>query len=376
MSGAEGRRVRLDSRLDDLVRNIVNGAGLKERGRAKLLPPRLSVRRVERGLNLFQIVSRRRQPTTILVGGEYYDYVHHFTAAAATYFLAATSGGRKPSDQWPAARDALVTTLHWASSPTRSALPFPAFPCTERQRHAAHLIGDYTFRFAVAHELAHVALDHEGVGVATSPLATREGEGVLRQSQEAELEADAVGLELQLTSLADPAHLVSALSSGVYFVYGQHLLVGRLMLLGRLVDHDRWKIRLTHPSLLHRVVNLERTARNLAGDNAIEGLERVRGDLWSFISTIWDAAEKRKASVSAQVTKSLRKGNQAASTVREILRLFETCPIGVIDGLVLAGGAGSRASVEEVLLELPEEFGAFVRMSRAARVDAILGLAG
>ncbi len=46
----------------------------------------------------------------------------------------------------------------------------------------------------------------------------------------------------------------------------------------------------------------------------------------------------------------------------------------MIDGLVSAGGAGSRASVEEVLLELPEEFGAFVRMSRAARVDAILGL--
>jgi hypothetical protein len=373
MSGFEPERIRLDRRLSDLVRNIANGADLDERVRAKLLPPSLLVRRIDRGLNLFRIASPKGQAATILVGGECYDYVHNFTAAAATYFLATTPDGKRPSEQWAAAREALVTTLHWASSPTRSALPFPTFPLTERQRHAAHVIGDYTFRFAVVHELAHVALDHEGVGVMTSPLTAAEEEPILQQSQQSELEADAVGLELHLATLPDPTHVVTALASGMYFLNANHLFDGRLMLLGRLVDHDRWKIRLTHPPYIHRSLNLLQAALELAGTNAVGGLERLHGDLWNLVSAIWDAANQRKDKASAYVAKRLKEGRPTPSTTRKILQQFEACPIGVIEGLAVAGSDGRPSLVEDVLVELPEEFRTFVNMSRAARVDAILG---
>jgi len=366
---------RLDDHLDQLVANLVRGAAVDEP--EALLPPRVSLRRIDRGLGVFQLGSPTGKGVTILVGGQFYDYVHRFTAAAATYFLPSTPGGRTPSQQWPAALDAMVTTLQWASSPTRAPLPLHGFPVTARQRQAARAFGDYTFRFAVAHELAHAALGHEGIGVATSPSTAAHDEPVLRHSQESELEADAFGLALHVQSIPDASQLATALASCMYFLYVNHFLDARLMLLAQLVDENRWKIRLTHPPLLHRAAMLTAAAGVLAGTAAADGLESLRVQLWHLVSAIWDAARTHNDTVTAQVVRTLRGGGRAGGGAT-ILKLFGACPVGVLHALDAVQGESRRneemaALVDDVVQQLPDEFRSFHSRTRAERVDDILG---
>lgn len=391
---------RLDERLDDVVNNIVQRAGLPPQTAARLLPPKLNVERAGSGVNAYYIAVPDQPTLTLVVGGQILNFMHQFTAAAATYFLPSSSDGSRPSELWPEARVAVAKSLDWISSPSQTP-NFPDFRLTPRQALAAKAFGDYAFRFAICHELAHAALDHVGVGL-TVPLGqSEEHSDVCLSSQKSELAADSCGLELQLRSLPDPTQIVNGLASAVYFIYSTRLLDARLMLLGDLVDLMRWNVRLTHPPPLRRIFGLMSTANRLHGEQAAAGLDKLHGDLSRMVELIWAEANDQQERVSRRIAdlvrreadrigqagsspgaQELRSSTVAPGTIRQFLQDFSESPIGVMKALSLAcadqtsGGARRDAAlliVQRLLPELPEQFQSFWGASHTERVDLILG---
>lgn len=395
---------RLDGRLDEVVNNIVQRAGLLPQTATRLLPPKLNVERAGSGVNAYYIAVPNQPTLTLVVGGEILDFMHQFTAAAATYFLPSSSDGSRPSELWSEARVAVAKSLDWISSPAQTP-NFPDFRLAPRQALAAKAFGDYAFRFAVCHELAHAALDHVGVGL-TVPLGqSEEHSDVYLASQESELDADSFGLELQLRSLPDPTQIVNGLASAVYFIYSTRLLDARLMLLGDLVDLMRWHVRLTHPPPLRRILGLMSAANRLHGEQAAAGLEKLHEDLSRMVELIWSEASDQQERVSRRIARlvrreadrigradgdrsgreerGLRSSAVAPVTIRQLLQAFNESPIGVMKALNLActdetsGGARRDAALlimERLLPELPEQFQRFWGASHTERVDLILGL--
>ncbi|MGH8563936.1 MAG: hypothetical protein ACREXW_07535 [Gammaproteobacteria bacterium] len=114
----------------------------------------------------------------------------------------------------------------------------------------------YAYRFALCHEMAHVALEHVDASRSELRAVGSEDYEALLASQQQELEADRFRLELQIKSIPDSTQLVTALASAVYFVHITGLLDARLMLLAHLVDYESWNIAYTHPPALERVFDL------------------------------------------------------------------------------------------------------------------------
>jgi hypothetical protein len=354
--------IRLDEQLEELAGNVVRGIGFDPPElRDKLLPPQLRVLKgVPHGLNNY-CVPQRDGTKLILVGEGLYSFFGDYTRAAAAYFLPSEpGGGRRPSEFWPGACSALATTLDWIASPAPE--PHRAeFPVSAYQERIAEAFQAYTYRFALCHEMAHVALEHvDGSPTELRRAASGEVE-VLQASQEQEAEADRFGLHLQVKSLDRSQH-ESALASAVYFIHVTGLLDLRLMLLAHLVDANTWNIAYTHPPALQRVLNLMGAAEALGrGQGAV--LQREAANLGGLDAELRECARKQQDEVATEVL-PLLKNEATAATSTELLRLFERSPLGVLRGLEPSpGGAAS----EQLAAALPMEFQEFRRKTREQR---------
>jgi hypothetical protein len=394
--------LRLDDRVEELAEGVVTRIGFDPpEVQQKLRPPRLRViKGVPHGLNSYSI-PRSDGTTVILVGAGLYTFFHHYTRAAATYFLPSQRGGRRPSGFWPRARSALAITLDWISSPA-SAPHYSDFNLSPYQARAAKALGDYAFRFALCHEIAHVALGHVDVDPSELRRVAREDVSVLRVSQEQELDADAFGLDLQIKSLPDSTQLVNGLAGAMYFLYITRLLDARLMLVAHLVDYQRWRVSYTHPPSLHRVFNLMSAAETLHEGSA-SGLETLHGSLAAFGGQVWDTANVQQDEVAAKTLRLLndeiaRQMEQAplhtrsrrrkerkpqhtdelpADVTRELLELFGRSPLGSLRALdERRHVADTRDKValevlEQFALVLPTEFQRFYLQTQSERAASM-----
>ena len=404
MTYTEGDELRLDNRLDELAAGVVNRIRFDPPElKSKLQPPHLSVYTGPPGLNS-GCVPIPGDKKIILMGADLYPFSHHYTRAAATYLLPSEPGGPRPSSFWPDACSAVATTLDWLASPAPTPL-YPEFKLSQHQAHVARAFGDYAYRFALCHEMAHVALEHVD---ADSTQPKRVGSAdieVFRASQKQELIADRFGLSLQVKSLPDDSQLVTALASAIYFVHITGLLDLRLMLLRDLVDWDEWEIAYTHPPALHRIGNLMGGAEGLCGGAGAglqivhESLDPLDGELRGMANkqqeevasdalTLIDAEVARITKVRANNTHSgsgpgdkidAQEGNLPPEVAAQLLRLFNRSPLGVLLALEAETSAGVgqeeyqlRSFVKEQLASaLPDEFHVFRHQTRARRAKEL-----
>lgn len=355
--------MRLDEQLEELAGNVARTIGFDPPElRDKLLPPQLRVfKGVPHGLNSY-CVPQRDGTKLILVGDGLYSFFGDYTRAAAAYFLPSEpGGGKRPSEFWPGACSALATTLDWIASP--AAEPHRAeFRVSAYQERIAEAFQAYTYRFALCHEMAHVALEHVD-GSPTELRKAASGEvAVLQASQQQELEADRFGLHLQVKSLPDRSQHESALASAVYFIHVTGLLDLRLMLLAHLVEANAWKIAYTHPPAMQRVFNLMGAAEALGtGLGAV--LRREAANLGRLDAELRECARKQQDDVASEVLRLLE-SEATTGTTAELLRLFERSPLGVLRGLEPSPG---RAAGEQLAAALPMEFQEFRQKTREQR---------
>jgi hypothetical protein len=353
----EGDESALDDRLEELAAGVVNRIGFDPPElKLKLQSPQLSVVKGPHGLNS-GCVPISDDKKMILVGADLYPFVRHYTRAAASYFLPSESGGPRPSPFWPDACSAVATTLDWLSSPAYAPL-YPPFDLSPWQAHVAFAFGVYAYRFALCHEMAHVALEHVDTTSTEPRRVGNKDVEVFRASQEQELIADRFGLSLQIKSLPDYSQFDTASASAIYFVHITGLLDLRFMLLRYLVDWDRWKIAYTHPPALHRVANLMSAAEGLHR-GAGEDLRAVHQSLGSLDGELREMANKQQEEVASDaltlVDKEVARNAKlwadktryesgpedklgVASSLppevsADLLRLFNQSPLGVLFAL-------------------------------------------
>ncbi len=358
----------LDEHLPELTAGIVQRLHFESPEVAtNLEPPRLRVvKGVPGGLNSFCVPTA--EGAMILVGGGLYALFHQYTAAAATFFLPSQPGGVRPSEAWHDACAALATTLDWACSPAETAV-YPTITLSAQQTIAARAFGDYTYRFALCHEVAHVALGHVEKGAETVRRVGSEDVAVYRASQEDETEADRVGLEFQVNSLPQPSQLVTALASSVYFLYTARLLDAKLMLLADLIDYEEWKIRYSHPPSLARIAEVARAAQALHR-GAGPGLLQVHEGLSSLNEEVWHRANEQQEEVTAAVDALVNESAPKEALIQE----FHRSPLGVLKGLETAGLAKAKIAVANRLAtHLPSEFQEFRRQSKVERARSASG---
>ncbi len=404
--------VRLDDRLPDLARMVVERIGFDPpEAKARLRPPRLTV---VKGppilLNAFTL-STPDGGKVILMGGGLYDFLHHYTQAAATYFLPSRPGGRRPSEAWPASRKAMATTLDWISSPAAVPSRFGGAALSPTQAQAASAFAAYAYRFALCHELAHVALDDLDISATAELAGHPDRVTILRSRQDEEIQADRLGLELQMRSLPDEGQTINGLAGAMYFTEAMSLLKIRLMLLSELVDELRWDLRYTHPPSMQRSFALAQAAHVLVGEAASAGMLSLQGQLGGLNGefthaasinqdrvigraaqlidaeieaglAMLDPADTSRRRVAARLDPWLDRRRSALTS--KVLRLFDESPLGVMKALVRIanGDPSSRRSRAEVssaitwtiLDALPPSFQQFARHSRAERVSDILGV--
>jgi uncharacterized protein DUF955 len=391
----------LDDRLDSLAAGIVERIGIDPPElKTKLRPPQLRVVKGAPVVNSFCFTNRDNGTKTISMGANLYPFFHHYTRAAASYFLSDKPNGPHPSSFWPEARSAVASTLDWLSSPATAPI-YPKFELSSKQTQAARAFGDFAYRFALCHEIAHVALNHVGQGSTAFKSLGNNKISVFRASQQQELEADQFALELQINSLPDNSQFVTALSSSVYFVHITALLDARLMLLAYLVDYLAWKIELTHPPALARVLNLMQAAESLSGNGS--GLQTVHEDLASLDGLLLGAANQQQEKIAsatrrmvkdefARRAKILAKktevdhgldkvntlGGIPSKVTIKLQRLFNQSPLGVLRALELNSletsegiDHGDRYRMAHVMDELasllPQAFQDFRGLTKAER---------
>jgi hypothetical protein len=353
--------IRLDEQLEELAGNVVRAIGFDPPElREKLLPPQLRVfKGVPHGLNSY-CVPRPDGTKLILVGEALYSFFGDYTRAAAAYFLPSEPGGSRPSEFWPRACSALATRLDWIASPAPEPHR-PEFKVSAYQERIAEAFQAYTYRFALCHEMAHVALEHVDGGPTELRRAASGEVAVLQVSQKQELEADRFGLHLQVKSLDRSQH-ESALASAVYFIHVTGLLDVRLMLLAHLVDANAWKIAYTHPPAMQRVFNLMGAAEALGtGLGAV--LQREAANLGRLDAELRECARKQQGEVASEVL-GLAESEVTTGTTAELLRLFERSPLGVLRGLEPGADGAAR---EQLAAALPVEFQEFRQKTREQR---------
>ena len=393
----------LDERLSELAAEIVRRVGFDPpEVKTRLQPPKLRVAKGPYGLNCY-CVAETADTRVILIGSGLYPFLSHYTRAAAAFLLPSEPNGIRPSTLWPRACSATATTLDWLSSPCSVPL-YPEFGLSPNQEHAAYAFGACAYRFALCHEIAHVALAHLDNDL--TELRKVDGEDIeeYRKSQEQELIADRVGLRLHVRSLP-PALSVTGLASAVYFVHATALLDVRLMLLASLVDYHHWRIPYTHPPALHRVQNLMGAAESLER-GAGEGLGMVHDALAPMDAQLRDVANRQQELVTAAALGIVsdevaryamrvaddtppivapdtlpREGTLLLNGTQELRRLLDQSPLGVLRALE-SPAAEERADrdvgdddrlrfrvVEQLALALPEELRRFRRLTRSQRAQ-------
>jgi len=403
-----------ESQIQAMARRVIDLLERKSRVSAapfRALGLRVAVSRRPERVNAFTV--HTDSGPEIVVGGGLCGFLSHYTRAAATYFLASPEGTR-PSELWPDARSSLASAIEWLSSPSRSPR-MPAFEMTERQAAVSEAFGAYAMRFALCHEIAHVALEHEPVHDFELEAGAAQ-RSIVEFSQNQEREADRYGLQLQIASLPQRDQLVNAIASAAYMIHAVELLNLRLMLLARLIDSTRWRARVTHPPLLERTFRQMGAAESVVpgGGAGLESLHdqlaalngEVIGEASSQQDSVTDSARKliddestraagalgsdSRSVAAATQTLSLDAGDPQPALAPQILELFGRSPLGVLAVLDVSAAAPERdlaprdlaprdlallALVERLKLELPEEFASFLACSPQQRTDAILGLA-
>lgn len=396
--------------MDGLVGGIIHLLDLNtDFDTSKLRPPALRVTLGTRHrwrVNAFSV--RTKNGNEVVLGVGLCIFLHQYTRAAATYFLPSVEGGERPSDLWPAARAAIATTLEWLSSPSNSPR-YLDFTLTPHQARVAQILGDYAFRFALCHEMAHsLAEDRPFDAGAGRPTPQGDQDAVLAWSRDQEIMADRRGLEIQMAALADPSQVINGLASASYSMHAAELLRLRLMLVAELVDFTRWETRLTHPPLLFRTAMLFKVAERFVGGGAA-GLQDLHNQLATLnneiIGEVGNVGDQIAADTREEVERDLDlkleylKDNDLATeavTSRlnlrptdpmppialRVLELFERSPLGVMRGLDPLKTARTEerrqravlraAIVARILEELPPEFARFMSLSLTERTDAIL----
>lgn len=363
----------------------------------RLRPPALRVTLSSRHLwrvNAFFVSSGTSGE--IVVGRGLCVFLHQYARAAATYFLPTRQGGPRPSELWPAARDAVATTVEWLSAPS-SDPRFVDFPITPHQADVARIFALYTLRFTLCHEMAHALAGHR-----PPPPGSR------ASGHQQELDADRLGLRIQMAALPNPTQAVNGLAGAAYSTHATELLRLRLMLVAGLIDHTRWQTLVTHPPLLLRSAMLMRVADGIVRGGG-RGLASLHDQLAGFNGEIIGQAGEEGDRVAASTrrlleeqaarlavsagagetvapnlaaTLRLRPTDPPPSVATRLLATFDRSPLGVLRGLDpqsarRAGPGPRREAVRElladrVIMELPPEFGRFLRLSPADRTDAIL----
>lgn len=297
----------------------------------------------------------------VILGGGTLPLLRLFCRGVAAFFLPSAKFGKRPSKFWSDARSSLAVALDWSASPLAEP-KLINFPLTPRQDQVAEAFAGYTYRFILCHELAHIALGHlDGESSSSSDELT-----VLRASQDNELAADALGLELQLHSLPDPRQLITALTSSVYFLHFNKLFDDfRLAMLSELVNYKEWNIEYTHPPTLHRLSNLIATAGALEGEVASKGLEKAFYSLSEAVDDIADYAQTHRDRIAANVVRAITTQQaRKARSIPSFVRHFEQSPIGVLCALDRLGkDAPSQDAVNSVLEQLPLAISEFYRMT-------------
>jgi hypothetical protein len=188
-----------DDLAEELAAEVVAAVRFNSDIDAKLRPPLLGFLKTgprELNLQTIRLPSGRHK---IAVGGGTHPFFLQYTRAAAAYFLQSEPGGPRPSPHWPTARGALATTLEWIASPG-AMLRFPEFKLTTRQAMTAKAFADYTLRFGVCHEMAHVVLEHLDGGSVEARRVGCEDVDALKASQQMEWQADGLGLKMHVES--------------------------------------------------------------------------------------------------------------------------------------------------------------------------------
>jgi len=317
----------LDDHLDELVANIVNGLGFDGPDRTELVLPSGTRIVKSSGSDYKSFTIWVGNQATILMGGACYSMLSAFTRAAATYFVADETGA-KPSRYWPRARSALASTLDWYASPALTPR-VQRFPISLRQNAPATAFAAYAYRFVLCHELAHIALEHRNDLAGPAPQGDVSSLGAI---QNQEIDADALGLEMQIRSLRDPKQLVNALASPLYFLYLLRTFdESRLAQVNELIDYKAWQIEHSHPPYLPRILRLMDKAGSLCGDNAVKGLTMVHGDLSNIVGEIWETAWETRDEVADKAARVLTSTDDFAPAA--LANLLDASPIGVLQAM-------------------------------------------
>jgi hypothetical protein len=406
MTDSGSAQPRLDQQLEKLVAGVVERIGVDPPELLqRLRPPELQVSKGPRGVNSYS-VRKPDRTKAILLGADLYRFLVHYTRAAATYFLPSNPGGPRPSPFWHKAQSAVATTLDWMASPALAPL-YPEFNLTPRQAHVASGFADCAYRFALCHEMAHVALGHLDADAGSS-LERRSvgGEDLefLRLSQNLEVDADNLGLELHYRSLPDHVRVVPGLVSAVYFCHATALALDiRLMLLSGLVDEYEWKISRTHPPVLERLMRLIGNAGRLYKhgkkalhevDSALKDvdmqiLDTANGQEEAVINKVQNLITEEAVYSAKRMAEESKNGDQVdevtslgvprPKSVKELLEQFAKSPVGVLTTLEPhdpdrdepeknPDEARLRSLIQEQLsLSLPPEFQRFRHLTKAER---------
>lgn len=352
----------LDEHLDELVANIVKRLRFDPPAVGELLlPPRTRIVKSS-GSDYKSFTIWAGSQATIRMGGASWSMLSALTRAAAAYFVADETGV-KPSSYWPVARDALAAAIDWYASPSQTRR-IRQFPVSSRQNVAATAFAQYAYRFVICHELAHIALEHRNDLVGLAP---QEEVTSLRAAQDQEIDADSFGLQMQIRSLPDPAQLVTALASPMYFVYLLRAFDDyRLAMLSELVDEKAWKIEYSHPPYLHRIWALSGTAGFLSGENARTGLvEKVHGGLANVVGKVWEAASDTRDKVAKRAAKVLTSTNKNAPPA--LAALLDTSPIGVLQAMDADSDRSWARDGWRFAEVVPSEFTEFLNLDRFGR---------
>ena len=368
-----------------------------------------AVMSTRRAGNVNAFSKQTERGTEIVVGRGLCTFLSQYAHAAATYFVSASPEGDRPSELWPAARASLSSTVEWLSSSSREPRS-PSFEVTPHQAKIAEAFGVFALRFGLCHEIAHGLLGHEAVAVGQVGESADDRRAVLEFSHSQEIEADKVGLWLQLKSLPDPEQRVEAMSSASYMIHAVELLRLRLMLLTKLIDESRWETILSHPPYLHRMTSLAAAAEVMA-PGAQAGLEYLRTQLYAFNGEVMSEATRQQERVSGAVNDligaeiqrgvgeldggdltlaavrerlGLRLTDPVPSAAAEMLELLDPSPLGVLEVLDRRAMVPEAelpqpalvhlALIARLVAELPQEFGRFLGLSREQRTDVILGI--
>jgi hypothetical protein len=383
---------QLDNHLDELVSVIRSRIGMEPpEAKLRLSSSRLTVAKGPRSVACY---CRRISDTNsaILIGSELYPFLRHYLRAAATYNLPSTRNGPRPSDLWQGASSALATTLEWTAFPDLVAV-FPDFCVSVSQQHAAEAILAYAFRFAVCHEMAHIALGHLDDDLLQARLIDETDVSVVRKSQENELHADSLALNIQMASLPDQTQAVNGMAGAVYFIHAIGLLKFRLSVLAHLVDERAWKIAYSHPPEQLRIFSLMGAAERLFPGVGAAGIKEIHHCLSMLNNTVSAVADRQQDDVRSEVKQLVEvavddcKGSPAnllrvegdprtidPKIASELMRLFQKSPLGVARAFeplcynscdVLAGD--QKSVVQYLVALLPREFQAFLAMSPSQR---------